>query len=114
VATKAVTAIDIVHIVSIGVGGLSPPPAVKKVTARISAPTATMMSSGKRTLAGCGREAAKSGSLAPQATQLTVSIGRAERRQKQTHTRNTAVVNIWVTPIEIMMMTADARIPKKG
>ncbi len=114
VAVKVTTTIAIVHIMSIGTGGLTLPPTTARVAAPPTAPTRSVNRISRNPLSGWGHEAANSGFLHPQATPITISIGMTEMRQNETKPINFGASKSEMKPSETAMTSAEAAMPAIG
>ena len=79
-AQNVMTTETMLHMASIGVGGLTRPPIVTKHTAATTTPTASVVRVSTRPLAGCGLAATNPG-FAPHMTATTICIGMTQSRK---------------------------------
>ena len=79
-AQNVITTETMLHIASIGVGGLMPPPIVACATAVTTTPTTSVVSVRTRPFAGCCSPATKPG-LLPHVTAVTICIGMVQSRK---------------------------------
>src|SRR5690348_1330956 len=92
---------EMMHIATIGGGGLMLPPTVKKWASATIAPTPRASSVSKMPLAGCGRAAAKAGCLPAQVTETTICMGMKQMVRKATQLANMGKVNSAMKPSEM-------------
>src|SRR5690242_2336686 len=105
---------EMMHIASIGGGGLRPPPTVKKCAKATTAPTARANSVSKMPLAGWGRAAANAGCLPAQFTDMTICIGMKQMVRKATQLAKMGKVNRAMKPSETAITRNEAATPRAG
>src|SRR5271154_1228472 len=115
IASQNVMITDVMmHIASIGGGGLMPPPTTVKWTTATIAPTTSAISVSRIPFVGWEHVAAKLGCLQPQVTDATISMGMKQIVRKATQVANIGKANSEIKPNETAITSAVATTPSSG